>query len=91
MNTQAIAAAMKPKSKGGHKHLKEFHARQLHDGKIHVLRNHGKPGEAAHETVADNMADAHALMEEHMGEPNAGEEQMSPQASAMAEQGEAAQ
>ena len=56
------------------KHLKEFHAKELHDGKYHVQRHSGHPSEKPVEHTAENMNEVHQAMEEHMGQPNDGEE-----------------
>lgn len=72
----AHALATKPgKKSAAKKHLKEFHAKELHSGGFTVHKHSGKPGEAPTEHAAPHMAALHAMMEEHMGKPNAGEDE----------------
>ena len=70
----------KPAAKPKIKPMKEFHVRELHDGTYHIEKGHGrdhmgmdvKPHE---EASASDLDGVHDHLEEHMGEPNFGEEQ----------------
>jgi len=53
------------------RHMKEMHVKEMHTGGYHVTKHHG-----THTTEhgAKDLDDVHDHMEEHMGEPNEGEE-----------------
>lgn len=59
------------KGKAKPKALKEFHAKEQHDGKYHVTRGNGKGQPIEHS--AEDLSDVHQALEEHMGTPNEGE------------------
>lgn len=58
------------------KHLKEFHAKELHDGTFHTAAHDGKGG--VQEGSAPDVDSVHDALEAHMGTPNAGEEPEAP-------------
>jgi hypothetical protein len=60
------------------KHLKEMHIRELHDGTHHVAMHDGKGGPPK-EASASDLDHVHDLMEEHMGQPNEGEQEVAAQ------------
>ena len=59
--------------KAKHKLLKELHVRELHDGSYHIVRHHGD-GHPVTEHSAKDLDHVHDHLEEHMGQPNEGEE-----------------
>lgn len=58
------------------KHLKEMHVKELHDGTYHIMKHHGHPEMQPTEGSAQDLDQVHDALEEHMGDPNEGEEQM---------------
>lgn len=68
-----IEAAMKrkPEAKKEHKHkaLKEFHAKELHDGSYHIAKHDGKGG--MKEASSPDLAGVQEAMEQHMQAPDA--------------------
>jgi hypothetical protein len=56
------------------KSLKSFSAKEQHDGKYHVERHSGKPGEQPMEHSAENLNAVQQALEDHLGTPNEGEE-----------------
>ena len=83
MADELVLHALKKGSKGkkAPKHLKEFSAKEQHDGKYHVKRHSGNPAESAQEHTAADMNEVHAALEDHMGAANEGEAQAeAPQA-----------
>ena len=75
---EMILHAMKQgtKKRSVPKPLKEFHAKEQSDGKYHVVRHSGKPSEPAQESTAENMNQVQQALEEHMGTPNDGEDEV---------------
>jgi hypothetical protein len=69
----------KDKPKHMKKHLKELHVKEAHTGGYMVHKHDGKGGVTEH--VASDLDQVHDHMEDHMGQPNDGEE-MEPQAEA---------
>jgi hypothetical protein len=63
------------KHKEPKKHLKKFMAEELHDGTYAHEKHHGVPGEMPERGSAKDLDEVHDAMEEHMGSPNAGEEE----------------
>jgi hypothetical protein len=62
------------------KHLKEFRAKEQHDGSYHVTRHSGKPDEQPMEHSAANMNEVQQALQEHMGqgEPGMGADEAAP-------------
>ena len=58
------------------RHLRSIHIKEQHDGTYHVERHSGKMNETPIEHNEADLAGAQAAMEEHMGDPNEGEEAM---------------
>ncbi len=81
MAASALAHHAKPKM--AHKILKEFHAKELHDGTYHIQKHHGhdqygvevKPAEEGSATDLDGV---HDHLEEHMGGPATDDEMAEP-------------
>src|SRR5580658_2325434 len=69
----AHALAHKTPKKATPKPMKEFHAKEVHDGTFHITKHSGKPGEEPKEGSATDMDQVHDALEEHMGQPNEGE------------------
>jgi hypothetical protein len=63
LNALKTGTKKKPKVKP----LKEFHAKEQHDGKYIVRRSSGKPNDPDQEHTADDMAAVHQALEDHMG------------------------
>ena len=55
------------------KALREFHVKELNDGTYHHIKHHGD-GKPPTEGSSTELDGAHDAMEEHMGQPNDGEE-----------------
>lgn len=68
----AHALAHKPVKTEAKKTLKEFHAKEVHDGSYHTAKHDGKG--AIKEGSAKNLDEVHDQMEEHMGGPMAQEQ-----------------
>ena len=78
-------ALTKPKGTGKlkPKALKEFNAKELHDGKYIVKRHSGKPEDKPVEHTAENLNEVQAALEDHMGTPNEGESAAEPRQAPM--------
>jgi len=88
----AHALAHMPKAKAAHKALKEFHAKELHDGTYHIEKHHGHdehgmPVKPAEEGSATDLDGVHDHLEEHFGGP-ADESEMHETAAHEAAEGE---
>ena len=69
----ASALAHSSKKPAMKKHLKEMHIKEAHTGGYIVHKHSGKM-EPPTEHVASDLDHVHDMMEEHMGQPNDGEE-----------------
>lgn len=72
----ALSSRSKPKSaKASKKEVRKMHITKAHGG-YHIVHEHTDPmAHPPEEHVAPDMAALHDHMEQHMGEPNPGEEQ----------------
>src|ERR1700683_2015566 len=66
----AHALAHRSKKTAPKKVLKEFHAKELHDGTYSIHKQDGKGG--MKEESAQDLAQVHDKLDEHMGPPNDG-------------------
>jgi hypothetical protein len=72
----ALSSRSKSKSaRASKKKVRKMHITKAHGG-YHIVHEHEDPvAHPAEEHVAPNMAALHDHMEEHMGEPNPGEQE----------------
>jgi hypothetical protein len=70
----ALSSRSKPKNAKATKKVRKMHITKAHGG-YHIVHEHDDPiAHPAEEHVAPDMAALHEHMEEHMGEPNPGEQ-----------------